>query len=712
MEEPASKQPRVLVVDDEPQVRAFLANALTREGLHPIEAASGEDGLAAFEAQAPQLIMIDVQLPRMSGFDVCRAIRAHSSGAEVPIVMMTGNEDAEAVQHAYEAGATDFVTKPFQWLILSHRLQYLLRAAGNLAELRANQELLATAQRIALLGSWEMSFDLDFQGSDALWRILGVPVPAAGDGLRAVREAIHQDDVSTLNDAIRRCRSTENPVRFDHRIVRPDSAVRVMHCQVELGRDAEGTPNRWIGTSQDLTERKRTEEQVRFLSSHDSLTSLGNRQLFQERLELALRHAKQGRWKVGVMYLDLDHFKRINETFSHSVGDSLLSEVANRLVMSVRGADLVARGDRRDDSNSAISRFGGDEFTILIPRLRHERDLAAVARRLLDSLREPFLLEGHEVVVGGSLGITVSPTDGTTAEELLRKADTAMYAAKESGRNQYRFYTGAMNDRTLQRLILEGKLRKAVKNSQFELHYQPKLSLRNGALTGFEGLLRWTDPELGAIGPSEFIPVAEETGLIGPMGNWVIREACQQAAAWSRAGAGPVSIAINLSPEQFRDPGVGDRVAREIEAAGIDPARIELEITESTILHDTDQVIRELEAIRALGMRVSLDDFGTGYSSLSYLRRLPVDTLKIDRAFTQSIETNPEDAALTRGIVDMAKALGLRIVAEGVETEGQRALLAEWKCDEMQGYLYSPAVPPDKAIALWRERNFGEKQTA
>jgi len=712
VDEPASKQRKVLVIDDEPEVRAFLANALARDGLHPIEASSGADGIAAFEAHGPQLIIIDVQLPTMSGFDVCRAIRSRKGGNEVPIVMMTGNQHAEAVQHAYEAGATDFVTKPFQWLILSHRLQYLLRAAGNLAELRANQELLATAQRIALLGSWEMDFDRDFQGSDALWRILGIAVPGPGDAFRAVRSALHESDVSTLDEALARCRTTEHAVRFDHRIVRPDGAVRILHCQVELGRDSEGTPNRWIGTSQDLTERKRTEEQVRFLSSHDSLTSLGNRQLFQERLELALRHAKQGQWKVGVMYLDLDHFKRINETFSHSVGDSLLAEVANRLVMSVRGADLVARGDRREETDSAISRFGGDEFTILIPRLRHERDLAAVARRLLESLTDPFLLKGHEVVVGGSLGITVSPTDGTTAEELLAKADTAMYAAKESGRNQYRFYTGSMNDRTLQRLILEGKLRKAVEKSQFELHYQPKLSLRNGALTGFEGLLRWTDPETGPIGPGEFIPVAEETGLIGPMGNWVIREACQQAAAWSQAGAGPVSIAINLSPEQFRDPGVGNRVAREIEEAGIDPVRIELEITESTILHDTDQVIRELEAIRALGMRVSLDDFGTGYSSLSYLRRLPVDTLKIDRAFTQSIETNPEDAALTRGIVDLAKALGLRIVAEGVETEGQRDLLAEWKCDEMQGYLYSPAVPPDKAIALWRERNFGEKQGA
>ena len=382
-------------------------------------------------------------------------------------------------------------------------------------------------------------------------------------------------------------------MRFDHRVLRADGAERIFHCQIELGRDEDGVPCRWVGTSQDLTERKRTEEQVRFLSSHDPLTSLGNRRLFEERLELALRQAKEGHWKVGVMYLDLDHFKRINETFSHGVGDSLLSEVAHRLVMSVRGADLVTRDERRDEAGSAISRFGGDEFTILIPRLRDERNLAAVARRLLESLAQPFVIQGHDVVVGGSVGITVFPRDGATGEELLSNADTAMYAAKEAGRNQYQFYSGAMNERTLQRLLLEGKLRKAVENSCFELHYQPKLSLRTGAVTGFEGLLRWNDPESGPIGPADFIPVAEETGLIGRMGDWVIREACQQAAAWARNGVGKITVAINLSPEQFRDPGVGNRVAIAAREAGIDPSWIELEITESTILHDTEQVIRE-----------------------------------------------------------------------------------------------------------------------
>ncbi|MBW2243124.1 MAG: EAL domain-containing protein [Deltaproteobacteria bacterium] len=703
MEDLAKKRPRVLVVDDDPSVRRTLGRALDRDGLEPVIAPDGQAALRAFDECAPQLVLLDVQMPGMSGFEVCEALRARPDGDELPIVMMTGMEDLQAIQNAYDAGATDFVTKPIQWLVLSHRLRYLLRAGSNLRRLHETQERVANAQRLAQVGSWELELETGhFTGSDVLWEIYGIERPDTASGLKTLTKMVHPADRDHLQRAVQSCFQQNGPVRFDHRMRRGDGSERVLHCQIQMNFDPDGCPMRMEGIAQDLTERKRTEEQVRFLSSHDALTSLGNRRLFRERLDLAIRQARQSGWKAGILYLDLDHFKRINETLGHSIGDSLLAEVANRLVMSVRGADLVTRGERAEEiENSAISRLGGDEFSILLPRVRDVQSLAAVARRILNSLEAPFSLAGHEVVVGGSVGITVYPNDGEDPETLLRNADTAMYAAKEQGRNTYQFYAESMNELSLRRLILEGKLRRALEESQFELYYQPKVDLASGDIVGFEGLLRWHEPELGMVGPADFIPVAEEMGLITSIGEWVLQAACKQAADWARRGVCTVPVAVNLSPEQFRKPGLAKRIAEIVHEAGISPEVLDVEITEGVVLHDADLVIRELKEIRALGMHVALDDFGTGYSSLSYLRRLPVDTLKIDRAFIKDIENQPEDAALTQGIIALGRALGLHSVAEGVETEAQRAQLAAWKCDQMQGYLFSKPLPVAELEELW-----------
>ncbi|MCP3983027.1 MAG: EAL domain-containing protein [bacterium] len=711
VEDLAKKRPRVLVVDDDQSVRHTLERALEHDGLEPQTVSSGEAALQAFDECPPHLILLDVQMPGMSGFQVCEELRARPNGDEVPVVMMTGMEDSLAIQTAYDSGATDFVTKPIQWLILSHRLRYLLRADTNLHRLRESQERIANAQRLSQVGSWE--FDLEtglFNASDMLWEIHGLERTDAASGMKALAETVHPSDRDHLRRSLQSCWQQSSPVRFDHRMCRADGSKRILHCQVQMSFDPDGSPARLEGIAQDLTERKRTEEQVRFLSSHDALTSLGNRRLFRERLDLAIGQAHQGGWKAGVLYLDLDHFKRINETFGHSVGDSLLAEVANRLVMSVRGADLVTRSDRAEEvDSSAISRLGGDEFCILLPRVRDVQSLAAVARRILDALESPFSLAGHEVVVSGSVGITVYPNDGEDPETLLRNADTAMYAAKEQGRNSYQFYAERMNELSLRRLIIEGKLRRALDESQFELYYQPKVNLASGAIEGFEGLLRWHEPELGMVGPDDFIPIAEEMGLITSLGDWVLQAACHQAADWARRGICTVPVAVNLSPEQFRKPGLAARISEIVRQAGIPPESLDLEITEGVVLHDADKVIQELEAIRALGMRVALDDFGTGYSSLSYLRRLPVDTLKIDRAFIKDIENEPEDAALAQGIIALGRALGLRSVAEGVETEAQRARLAAWNCDQMQGYLFSRPLPVPELEELWQHRHSNER---
>jgi diguanylate cyclase (GGDEF)-like protein/PAS domain S-box-containing protein len=692
------KRPLVLVVDDDATMRVLVAETLEPDGIEVAEAHDGPAALAALHARTPDLVLLDVQMPGVDGFSVCEEIRALPAGADLPVVMMTGLEDVDSIRRAYEVGATDFVTKPLQWLILAHRVRYLLRASVNLAELRRGRERLANAQRLARMGSWRMDLpSLEMHASEELLALNGLP-PNTPVSARRLLQCVHPDDRDALEKASAECGRGGAPLHADHRAVLPDGTERILHSQARLIVDSDGRPVAVEGTVQDITERKRAEEQIRYLAYHDSLTGLGNRRLFKERLAMAVATARRNEWRAGILFLDLDHFKRINDTLGHSVGDELLQGVADRLVASVRETDVVTR-----DMPSAISRLGGDEFTILLEGIHDAQDLAKVARRILESLQRPFHLSGHEVVISGSIGITAWPEDGDDVEALLRNADTAMYHAKEQGRNNYQFYAQSMNAVALKRLILEGKLRRALEHDEFEVQYQPKVSLATGAVTGLEALVRWRDPELGLVLPGEFIPIAEETGLIVPLSDWVARAVCLQLAAWRDRGRRLVPIAVNLSAHQFRTGKLEEKIGAMLRETGVAPELLELEITESTLMQDEPRVVAALEALRAQGMRISIDDFGTGYSSLAYLRRLPVDTLKVDRSFVQGIAANEGDAALTAAIVSMARALGLRTVAEGVETEAQRDLLRGFGCDEMQGWLVSKAVPAEEIEARLRD---------
>jgi len=401
-----------------------------------------------------------------------------------------------------------------------------------------------------------------------------------------------------------------------------------------------------------------------------------------------------------VLFLDLDHFKRINDTLGHTQGDELLRGVAARLVQCVRGSDAVGRSG---EFASAISRLGGDEFTILVDRIGDPQDLAVVAARILELLARPFDLGGHEVVIGASIGIAAWPLDGEDGEALLRNADSAMYHAKEHGRSQYQFYTESMNAAALRRLEIEQRLRAGIPRGELEVHYQPKLDLRSHRVAGFEALVRWRDPERGLVSPGEFIGVAEQSGLILAIGQFVLEQACHQIARWEKDKLGPPGwwrVSVNVSARQFESGDLVETVRRVLAVTGARAERLELEITESTVMHDEKAVIATLAQLRALGVAVSLDDFGTGYSSLSYLRSLPVDTLKIDMAFVRNIATSEEDAALTAAIVSMGKARGLRVIAEGVETADQRRLLTSFGCDEIQGFLISAALPADQASSV------------
>jgi len=456
-------------------------------------------------------------------------------------------------------------------------------------------------------------------------------------------------------------------------------------------RHANGEVYRIAGIAEDITERKQAEERVLHLAHHDALTTLPNRELFYDRLVQALGQAQRRNWITGVMFVDLDGFKAVNDTLGHGAGDQVLQQVSARLAQCVRADDTV-------------SRLGGDEFAIILSELAREQDGGVVAQKVIDALAKPFMIDGHEVFITASIGITTTPPDSADPDDLVSNADAAMYNAKYLGKNNYQFYSAAMNERSMAKLLLEKDLRNALARDEFVLHLQPKANLRTGQITGVEALLRWQRSDGRLVAPLEFIPVLEESGLIVLAGEWVLRAACAQIRAWQRDGLTPVPIAINLSAKQFHQQDIVAMVMRALLEYDVDPGMLELEITESAAMHDAKATSATLHKLKALGVRIAIDDFGTGYSSLSYLKRFPIDSLKLDRSFVTELPGNQDDASIAQAVITMAHALRLKVVAEGVENEAQLEFLAAHACDEMQGYYFSRPLPVDLCTQLLKEQ--------
>jgi diguanylate cyclase (GGDEF)-like protein len=679
--------PLVMVVDDDHAVRLLARETLEHSGFAVWDAETGEEALQAFEERCPDIVLLDVVMPGIDGFSVCSAIRRTISGRDTPVLMMTGLEDLDSINCAYEAGATDFITKPINWHILHYRVSYMLRASGALEQLKESREGLAHAQSLAHIGSWEWDLTTgEIRCSEEVYNICCIDGEKVGN---PILDPVHQLDrsfvQSSIDDAVARC----GPLSFDYRILLDDSVERTLHAELVTVLDAKGNPVCLTGTIQDITERKHAEEQIRLLAYYDALTGLPNRRFFLQQLEQALVFANRNDRMLAVLFLAL----------GHGVGDRLLQDVADRLLRCVRRSDCLARAEE-DGPPSLVSRLGGDEFTIMLSDIDHFQDVAKVARRILEAVSFPYVLEGQEVFVSTSIGISLYPFDASTANDLIRNADGAMYQAKEQGRNGYQIYDESMNAKALERIILESQLHKALKDEEFAIYYQPQVSGSTGKVVGVEALVRWNSRDLGVVEPARFLPLAEELGLVVQIDQWVMRNACRQHKSWLDAGLAPITLALNISGQHFVKNDLLETVTSVLAETGLDPGLLELELTEGVLMAHTEKTVKTLKSLKEMGVRLAIDDFGTGFSSLSYLKRFPLDVLKIDRTFINDITDDPDDAAITLATIEMAHTLKLQVIAEGVETQAQLDFLEKHGCDIYQGYLFSRAVPPEEIPIL------------
>jgi diguanylate cyclase (GGDEF)-like protein/PAS domain S-box-containing protein len=662
-----------------------------------VEVASTWDHVVeATEQGAPDLILLAFSEPLPAIASRVVEIRRHCTA---PILIATDETDPTAIAALYETPAVDVVPTRVPAPILVNRVDQLLRAIRWENDLRESCESLDRLQRIANVGSWSLDAGSEeMHWSEQMHQILGFDDSVAKTDFEGFSLCVHPEDRESIHMLIEDVLQEKRDFSAPLRVVLSSGAVRHVQMRGEISPDVE---TRAQGTIQDITEQRRAQERIRFLAQYDSLTGLANRGRFMEQLEKSMQSACREGHPMALLYMDLDQFKRINDTLGHTTGDELLQGVAQTLFDQVRSTDVIGRPS--GDFDSEISRLGGDEFAILLTAMSSTDDAGLVAGRILEALPTPIVVDHHSISTTASIGIAIYPADGEDVETLVKHADRAMYHAKDRGRNNFQFFHESMNAGAMRRLTLESRLHSALDAGETRMVYQPRIDLASGAVIGVEALMRWNHPELGAVSPKEFIPIAEESGLITELGQWALEQACERCVAWGKEGLAGLDVSVNVSTRQFGPQNLIGRVADALRNSGLDPNRLELEITENVLLRDDEATARVLRDLRAMGVRIALDDFGTGYSSLSYLARFPLDTLKLDRSLVRDLTTSPSARGVATAVISMAHALDLRVVGEGVDEAEQARFLTEHGCDEIQGFLIAGPMEPNVLAAFVEE---------
>jgi len=679
---------RLLVVDDDSMNRDLMVRRLSKRGYDASDADGGQNALDWIQSHNVDLVLLDVEMPGMSGLEVLSALRQTYTPAQLPIIMVTGKSGSEDVVTALAAGANDYVTKPVDFAVALARIQTQLSRKQAEDALRESEERYALAARGANDGLWDWDLTKGKTYFSSRWKsMLGWSENEICDDPDEWFRRIHPDDVDRVRSDINAHLEEQTPHYEDeYRILHRDGNYLWMLGRGIAVRNKVGKATRIAGSQTDITRGKVI----------DVLTGLPNRVLFMDRLGRSFERARRLKDKtLALIFLDLDGFKLINDSFGHLMGDQLLVAIANRLEATVRSSDSIARFGR----NHTIARLGGDEFTILLEGISSTQDATRVAERIASELSAPFALGGQKLFPTASMGIALYNASYQNPEELLRDADTAMYSAKALGKKRYEVFDSAMRAHAISRLQLETELRVALERNEFEVYYQALVSLDTERIQGFEALMRWNHPTRGLVSPGEFIPVAEETGLIVPMGQWILETACRQARLWqARFGDGtPLSISVNLSPQHFLQPALLQQCRDIMRDMELPQGSLVLEVTESAMMTDPDTAIELMRQLKSLRIQIALDDFGTGYSSLSYLHRFPLDCLKIDRSFVARIM---EDDEIVRTIIALGRNLGLRLVAEGVETVEQAEKLRDLACGFAQGYYFCVPISAPEATDL------------
>jgi len=671
---------RVLLVEDDPVARCAAAGILSRHVGTLWEAADGEEGLRLFRQHEPDLVVSDLVMPQRDGLSLAREIKAESP--VTPIIITTSHSDSSVLLDAIDIGVERYVLKPLR----AQALLDAVTACARTARLEAEHRLTATVFR----ASSEAIMITDAENrivdvNPAFTRITGYPrSEVLGRNPRLLQSGIQSDSFyRELWAAINQNGHWRGEIWNRRR----NGELYPEWLTLDRVLSPEGAVLNYVAMWSDISERKEAEARIHYLAHYDALTDLPNRVLFNDRFNQALLHARRYNQAVALMFVDLDRFKVVNDTLGHRVGDELLKQVAERLRQCVREEDTV-------------SRQGGDEFVVLLTGLDTSSSAALVAEKILAALAQPVLFEGHELAVTGSLGIACYPGDGADPETLMKNADLAMYRAKNVGRNNYQFFSPELEQGALFRLTLENAMRRALDRNEFALHYLPQVDNPSGRVLSLEALIRWHHPERGLLLPDQFIPLAEESGLVLPLSLWVLRRAARQLAEWRTRGLALVPIAINLCEAQLRQPDFAEAVRSILEEEGVEGRWFELEFTEAALMYDTERNMRVLTELKQLGVGITLDDFGVGYSNLNILRRLPVDTLKIDRSLVSDVTRSEDDAVIVDAIISMAQSMNLKVVAEGVETADQAGFFKARACAEIQGHFFSKAVDAEHIATL------------